>query len=41
MPWETILDPMFLITMGLVLAAFAPLAYHVWRTWASGGGQQH
>jgi hypothetical protein len=40
MPWEKILDPMFLITMGLVLAAFAPLVIHIWLTWSSGGDQK-
>ena len=38
---KTVLDPLFLITMGLVLAAFAPLGLHIWATWSAGGSEQH
>jgi hypothetical protein len=33
MLWEYVLDPLFLITAGLVLAAFAPLIWSIWETW--------
>ena len=31
--WSYVLSPGFLITFGLVMAWFAPLAYSIWRTW--------
>jgi len=36
--WEYVLDPVFLITTGLVLLAFAPLLWSVWVTWTSTDG---
>jgi len=39
MPWSTLLDPVFLITIGLVLASFLPLVVHIWLTWVNGGKQ--
>lgn len=31
--WDYVLNPVFLVTMGLVLAAFLPLLLSVWLTW--------
>lgn len=31
--WNTVLDPFFLITFGLVALAFAPLLISIWLTW--------
>lgn len=31
--WEYVLNPVFLITIGLVLAAFLPLLWSVAETW--------
>lgn len=31
--WDTVLNPVFLITFGLVMAAFVPLLLSVWSTW--------
>jgi hypothetical protein len=30
---DIVLSPIFLITFGLVMAAFLPLLYSVWVTW--------
>lgn len=31
--WDIVLNPTFLITFGLVMAAFLPVALSVWVTW--------
>lgn len=31
--WDIVLSPIFLITFGLVAAAFLPLLLSVWVTW--------
>lgn len=35
--WDTMLDPVFGITFGLVLAGFLPLLLSVWLTWRNDG----
>lgn len=40
MDWNTLLDPVFLITFGLVLAAFLPVTWHIWNTWVNADKQQ-
>jgi hypothetical protein len=37
--WETVLSPVFLITTGLVVGAFAPLLWSVWVTWQENRGE--
>jgi len=31
--WEYVLNPVFLIPMGLVVLAFLPLLTSIWQTW--------
>lgn len=35
--WDIMLDPVFGITFGLVLAGFLPLLWSVWDTWMKDG----
>jgi hypothetical protein len=37
--WDLVLNPIFLITFGLVLAAFLPLVLSIWATYM--GNEDH
>lgn len=37
--WTIVLDPVFLVTVGLIGVPFAALAYSVWVTWQNNTGE--
>lgn len=39
--WAIVLNPVFLITAGLVVGGFAPLLYSIWRTWMAADDASH
>lgn len=39
--WEYVLNPVFLLTTGVVLAGFVPMLYSIWRTWEAAGDESH
>lgn len=38
--WDMVLDPVFLVMFGLVLAAFIPLLLSVWVTWVDNDSEE-
>jgi hypothetical protein len=37
--WDIVLNPIFVITFGLVMAAFVPLLLSIYVTWKENGDQ--
>ncbi len=38
--WDMVLDPVFLVMFGLVMAGFLPLLLSVWTTWIENDGEE-